>query len=64
MVYAPPMQSVGPRLYTSFTNIPSIRTAIREKVGWRIHDVLSALEKRRFARESLLVTQITLYGQT
>ena len=29
------------------------------------HDVLlSALEKRRFARESLLVTQITLYGQT
>ena len=33
------------------------------------HDVLSRIgpgnvEKRRFARESLLVTQITLYGQT
>ena len=30
----------------------------------REHYIVSALEIGRFARESLLVTQITLYGQT
>ena len=36
-------------------------------ISYHNEDVLlriGPLEKRRFARESLLVTQITLYGQT